>query len=39
MDEFDKAYKAKILEKNGAKKAMDFLKKEEKNMLYPTLVG
>lgn len=30
MDEFDKAYKAKILEKNGAKKAMDFLKKEEK---------
>ena len=30
MDEFDKAYKAKIFEKNGAKKAMDFLKKEEK---------
>ena len=29
MDVFEKAYKAKMLEKNGAKKAMDFLKKEE----------
>lgn len=29
MDIFEKAYKAKMLEKNGAKKAMDFLKKEE----------
>ena len=29
MDVFEQAYKAKMLEKNGAKKAMDFLKKEE----------
>ena len=29
MDVFEKAYNAKMLEKNGAKKAMDFLKKEE----------
>ena len=29
MDVFEKAYKGKMLEKNGAKKAMDFLKKEE----------
>lgn len=29
MDVFDKAYNAKMLEKNGAKKATDFLKKEE----------
>lgn len=29
MDVFEKAYKEKMLEKNGAKKAMDFLKKEE----------
>ena len=30
MDVFEQAYKAKMLEKNGAKKAMEFLKKEEK---------
>lgn len=29
MDVFEQAYKAKRLEKNGAKKAKDFLKKEE----------
>lgn len=29
MDVFEQAYKAKMLEKNGAKKATDFLKKEE----------
>ena len=29
MDIFERAYKAKMLEKNGAKKAVDFLKKEE----------
>ena len=29
MDVFEQTYKAKMLEKNGAKKAMDFLKKEE----------
>ena len=29
MDVFEQAYKSKMLEKNGAKKAMDFLKKEE----------
>ena len=29
MDVFEQAYNAKMLEKNGAKKAMDFLKKEE----------
>ena len=29
MDVFEQAYKAKMIEKNGAKKAMDFLKKEE----------
>ena len=29
IDVFEQAYKAKMLEKNGAKKAMDFLKKEE----------
>ena len=29
MDVFEQAYKAKMLEKNGAKKAVDFLKKEE----------
>ena len=29
MDVFEKAYNAKMLDKNGAKKAMDFLKKEE----------
>ena len=30
MDVFEQAYKAKMLEKNGAKKARDFLKEEEK---------
>ena len=29
IDVFEQAYNAKMLEKNGAKKAMDFLKKEE----------
>ena len=29
MDVFEQAYRAKMLEKNGAKKAKDFLKKEE----------
>ena len=28
MDVFEKAYRAKMLESNGAKKSMDFLKKE-----------
>lgn len=30
MDVFEQGYKAKMLEKNGAKKAKDFLEKEEK---------